>query len=46
LTSQDPSVVIREDGAAPQIVEPAENRSDEDIGEAESETGEGGDSRA
>ncbi len=48
LTSQDPSVVIREDGAAPQNVEPAENSADPtaDTGETDSATGEGGDGRA
>lgn len=48
LTSQDPSVVIREDEAAPQTAEPAENNTDPaaDAGEAESDTGEGGQNRA
>ncbi len=48
LTSQDPSVVIREDGAAPQTAEPAENNANPtaDAGETDSDTGEGGENRA
>ncbi len=48
LTSQDPSVVIREDEAAPQTAEPAENNTDPaaDAAETGSDREEGGDSRA
>jgi ABC-2 type transport system ATP-binding protein len=48
LTSQDPSVVVREDEAAPQTAEPAGNNADPaaETGEVESGTEEGGQNRA
>ncbi|MNJ02486.1 hypothetical protein D3C73_1624550 [compost metagenome] len=48
LTSQDPTVAVREDGAAPQAAGPDGNSAAQaaDAGEAESDAGEGGQNRA